>query len=262
MKSFAFLALSAVALAAPLLERRAQTVYETIVEEVFETTTTTTTIYVDPTDLPSSVIGAFYENQPASAPAPVPTTSTTSAPAYTAPPAAAPKVEAPVAAPSAAPYVAPVVAAPEVKPAPSVAAAPTVPAAPPAAYTPPAASIPAAAPSTGGSYSGGGGKGDHTGDMTYYDVEVGLGSCGTTATNSENVVALSYLDMKNGANPNANPLCGKTINIYSDTGVHTAKVFDTCPACAQGSLDLPEPLFKLIAPNGDGRVKGVSWSFA
>ena len=53
-------------LAAPLLERRAQPVYETIIEEVFETVTTTTTIYVDPTDLPSSVIGAFYEDSASS----------------------------------------------------------------------------------------------------------------------------------------------------------------------------------------------------
>lgn len=98
--------------------------------------------------------------------------------------------------------------------------------------------------------------------MTYYDVAVGLGSCGTSASNSENVVALSHLDMQNGANPNANPKCGTMINIYSDTGVHQARVFDTCPACASGALDVPEGLFKLIAPNGDGRVKGVSWSFA
>jgi hypothetical protein len=258
MKSFTFLALSAVALAAPLREKR-DVVYTTVIEEVFETVYTTTTVYVDPTDLPSSVIGAFYEDRPASAPAPVPTTSRTAAPAYTAPAAAAPKVEAPSTAPSAAPYVAPPAAAvPEVKPSTSVAPAQQP------AYAAPVASTSAATPaaSTGGGYSGGGGKGDNVGDMTYYDVEVGLGSCGTTATNDENVVALSYLDMNNGANPNNNPLCGKTINIYSDTGVHTAKVFDTCPACAKGSLDLPEPLFKLIAPAGDGRVKGVSWSFA
>jgi hypothetical protein len=266
MKSFALFALSAVALAAPILEKRS-TVYTTVVEEVFETVFTTTTVWLEPTDEPRSSIGAFYEVAPAS----ITPTSSVAAPIKTEAPAAAPQVVAPVIA---APYVAPVpvVAAPApaattkapepayVAPAPPAYIAPSTPAyvAPVAPVSSPASP---AAPASGG-YSGGGGKGDHTGDMTYYDVAVGLGSCGTSASNSENVVALSHLDMQNGANPNANPKCGTMINIYSDTGVHQARVFDTCPVCASGSLDVPEGLFKLIAPNGDGRVKGVSWSFA
>jgi expansin (peptidoglycan-binding protein) len=68
--------------------------------------------------------------------------------------------------------------------------------------------------------------------------------------------------MNNGANPNANPLCGKTINIYYNGNVHQARIFDTCPTCAEGSLDLSPSLFQAVAPNGDGRVHGVSWSLA
>ena len=267
MKSFAILGLSALALAAPL-QKRADPVYVTDVVEVFETVYTTTTVYVDPTDTPKNTVGAFYEQPPA----PVSTSSSVAAPAKPvkseapapAPQAAAP-VASPVASPSSAPYVAPAPMEPAPAPAPVVpskAPEPAYIAPSPSPVAPAPQSAAPAAPASGGGYSSGGGKGDHTGDMTYYDVEVGMGSCGTTATNSENVVALSKLDMKNGVNPNANPLCGTMINIYSDTGVHQARVFDTCPVCASGALDVPEKLFKAIAPNGDGRVSGISWSFA
>lgn len=250
MKSFTILALSAASLAAPLMEKR-DTVHTTVMEQVWETVYTTTTVWIDPTDIPTMNIGAFYEHPQA------PTTTSTP-PAYTAPAAESkPQTAAPVAAQSAPAYVAPAYVAP------SPAATTMTP-----AYVAPVASAAPAAPasspaSSSGSYSGSSsGSGDHTGDMTYYDVTVGLGSCGTTASNSDNVVALSHLDMNNGVNPNANPLCGKMINIYSSTGVHQAKVFDTCPACAEGSIDLPQPLFEAIAPSGNGRVHGITWSFA
>ena len=102
----------------------------------------------------------------------------------------------------------------------------------------------------------------YTGDITYYDVSVGLGSCGTSATNTDNVVALSYLDMKNGLNPNVNPLCGREVSISYNGHTHRAKIWDTCPTCASGSLDLPQALFDAVAPEGDGRVHGVSWSLS
>jgi expansin (peptidoglycan-binding protein) len=76
------------------------------------------------------------------------------------------------------------------------------------------------------------------------------------------LVAPSYLDMANGANPNANPKCGQKINIYYNGQVTQATIFDTCPSCAEGSLDLSPSLFQAVAPNGDGRVHGVTWSYA
>lgn len=100
----------------------------------------------------------------------------------------------------------------------------------------------------------------YIGDMTYYDASVGVGSCGTNATNSDHVVALSYVDMQNGPNPNANPLCGREINIQYGGLTRHARIWDTCPTCDSGGLDLPKPLFDAIAPNGDGRVHGVTWS--
>jgi hypothetical protein len=265
MKNFAILALSAIAIAAPLEKR--DTVFETVVEEVYETVYSTTTVWVDPTPAPSSAsVAAFYEQHKS-------LSSLSSVIPFSAAPVAA--VYAPSAAP-AVPSIVPIVssAAPYVPPpAPTTSAAPAPAAAAPTAVAPslstyvapanpaPSAAAPASAAPASASGSSGG-QGDHTGDITYYDVSVGTGSCGTTASNSDLVVALSHLDMNNGANPNNNPLCGTMINIYYNGGVHSARVFDTCPVCAAGSLDLTEALFNAVAPGGDGRVHGVSWSFA
>jgi len=102
----------------------------------------------------------------------------------------------------------------------------------------------------------------YSGDMTYYDPTVGLGSCGKQGTNSERIVALAADVMANGPNPNNNPKCGKTINIYYQGKTRTGTVFDTCPECVGGSIDVTQVLFEEVAPDGDGRVHGVSWSFA
>jgi hypothetical protein len=76
------------------------------------------------------------------------------------------------------------------------------------------------------------------------------------------VVALSVSMMGNGANSNNNPKCGKTV-LLTYNGVTTpAKVYDTCEGCADQDLDLSPSLFKTVAPSGDGRVHGVTWSFA
>jgi len=102
----------------------------------------------------------------------------------------------------------------------------------------------------------------YTGDMTYYDVSVGLGSCGWQGSNSQDLVALAADVMDNGANPNDNPKCNMTINIYYNGETHSAIVCDTCPTCSGGSIDVTQELFMKVAPNGNGRVHGVSWSFA
>jgi hypothetical protein len=108
------------------------------------------------------------------------------------------------------------------------------------------------APATGGGPSG-------TGDGTYYDVSVAPGSCGTQAGNDDNVVALAIPVMNNPANPNKNPMCGKTITITYGGSTFTGKVYDTCGGCNAGSIDLSPGFFKRVFPHGDGRVPGVSW---
>lgn len=115
---------------------------------------------------------------------------------------------------------------------------------------------------TSSSVSGSGStSGQYTGDMTHYDPSGGLSSCGWQGYNYQDIVALSIAMMQNGPNPNTNPKCGKTINIYYMGNTHQATVFDTCQACSYGSIDVTEQLFNKVAPGGDGRVSGVSWSF-
>ncbi|KAF2672935.1 hypothetical protein BT63DRAFT_367445 [Microthyrium microscopicum] len=101
-----------------------------------------------------------------------------------------------------------------------------------------------------------------TGDATYYDVSPAKGSCGTQAGNNDPVVALSIPDMANGANPNANPLCGKTITITYGGNSFQGTVYDTCEGCAAGSIDLSQGWFPTVFPTGDGRVHGVTWSIS
>ncbi|KIW05142.1 uncharacterized protein PV09_03693 [Verruconis gallopava] len=252
MKSFAIFALSATALAAPAYHKR-DYVYDTVIESVYETVYTTTTLWVDPTQTPVSSAAAFYE-QPQAAP-----TSSSAAPAVavnTPAAAAAAQVQPEQASQvtTSAVYVAPTEAPAQTS---TTSAAAVV---SQQTYVPQAPATTTTASTQTGTSSGGGAM--HTGDMTYYDVSVGTGSCGTTASNSEFVVALSHLDMNNGVNPNANPLCGQKINIYYNGATHQATIFDTCPTCAEGSIDVTQSLFEAVAPNGDGRVHDVTWSLA
>jgi hypothetical protein len=207
------------------------------VVEVVETVWTTTTVWIDPTKAPYA---GFYEAFPTGAFKGAKHSSSSSSssssyvPAVTAAPVA-PAVSSPPAAPSvpaAAPYVAPAPAAP---------------------------SVPAAVPASTGS-----GTGSYTGDITYYNIENGAqGSCGLPiATNNDAVVALSLDMMQNGGNSNKNTKCGQTILLTYQGKTTPAKVYDSCAGCKFGDVDLSPGLFKVVAPNGDGRVSGVSWSFA
>lgn len=96
--------------------------------------------------------------------------------------------------------------------------------------------------------------------MTYYDV--GLGSCGWTSTPNEYIVAIPHQQMNNPTNPNANPLCGKTVSIHYGGKTAQAKVVDTCGGCSPGDLDMSTSLFSFFAPMSAGRVGGMTWSYA
>lgn len=266
MKTAGIIAVSSFALArlvgaAPIVNRQLDVVYSTTTEEVWETTWTTTTIWVDP-EVPAATatttsVAAFYEQ-------PVLSTSTSSTSTTTSVAVSTANVVAPVATstPQASPttttavYVAPTSTTTSVYVAPVTT---TQAAAAVAVQSTTAVPVPTTT-SSSTTYSSG--TGDHTGDMTYYDVTVGLGSCGISGLNNQALVALATADMANGVNPNANPKCGKTINIYYNGVMKTATVFDTCPGCAAGSIDVTDTLFAAVAPSGDGRVHGVSWSFA
>ena len=68
--------------------------------------------------------------------------------------------------------------------------------------------------------------------------------------------------MNNPPNPNDNPLCGTSINIYNPaTGSTTqATIVDTCEGCAYEDIDVSPSVFEAVDPNGlnDGRIV-VDW---
>ncbi|RWA07987.1 hypothetical protein EKO27_g7115 [Xylaria grammica] len=89
-----------------------------------------------------------------------------------------------------------------------------------------------------------------TGDITYY--QPGLGACGQTNSDSENVVAMSPSEFQGN--------CGKTITITKDGKTATAKVVDKCPSCASGSIDVSSTVFQSLVDLAVGRTT-VTWSF-
>ncbi|KAI0535417.1 RlpA-like double-psi beta-barrel-protein domain-containing protein-containing protein [Xylaria digitata] len=89
-----------------------------------------------------------------------------------------------------------------------------------------------------------------TGDITYY--QPGLGACGETNSDSENVVAMSPSEYEGN--------CGKTITITKDGKTATAKVVDKCPSCASGAIDVSSTVFQSLVDLSVGRTT-VSWSF-
>jgi hypothetical protein len=179
----------------------------------------------------------------------------------------------------AAPSSPPEQSSPNVAPSPSSpAAAPTSTWSPP----PPAdTSTPAAAPSPkpkpkpkptsgggGGNYPSNGLSGaaaagtEYTGDFTWY--QTGLGACGVTSSPSDHIVAISedLFDQYATANPNDNPVCGKTVTLTGvDGSAYPATIVDRCTGCALSDLDLSEDFFNLVTNNGNGRVSGMHWVF-
>jgi hypothetical protein len=267
-------------------------VWVTETEEVIQTVPVTKTVWVSPGETvptpyssedvkPAAYTPASSEDAKPAAYTPAASPSTPAAhvaPAYSSPAESSP--QSTYVAPTST-YVAPVptstYVAPPVYSAPttSVYVAPTPTSTYVAPYVAPTTSTSAAAVATSASSdssgSSGGGAGvsgmaasgkTYTGDLTYYAV--GMGSCGLTSTEDEKVVAVSHEIMSayNGANPNANPLCGTYITITGKDGnKYPAKIVDTCPGCDKGSLDLPEAYFNKITNNGDGRVGGIEWCF-
>lgn len=106
--------------------------------------------------------------------------------------------------------------------------------------------------------------GSYTGDITHYDVSDGLGSCGKQFSNTDMVVALSTAMMANGGNPNTNPKCYTYITLTNPNntgGPWQGEIVSTCAGCKLDDVDLSPALFSAVAPSGNGRVSGISWSF-
>ncbi|KAJ8660213.1 hypothetical protein O0I10_004073 [Lichtheimia ornata] len=97
------------------------------------------------------------------------------------------------------------------------------------------------------------------GDATYYNP--GPGSCGFTNAENEDIVAMNYVQMENGPNPNNNPLCDTYIIIKGSQGESKARIVDTCPKCEYGCLDLSPKVFLDVCGDLDKGRCTVRWKF-
>ncbi|KAH8596338.1 hypothetical protein B0O99DRAFT_620132 [Bisporella sp. PMI_857] len=242
-------------------------------EYVYETVGVTTTICVTegqeaPTaapaasSTPAAYPAQFFEPQQPSAPAAVPTTSSSSV--YVAPsPAVEAVVEPVVESSSAAAPVTPVpvVVAPVVTP--QVAATPTTSSAAPAVYSSSASS------SDSGSSSGTGsatatceGKDNLcAGELTYYDpVPESYGACGWHNDGlKEKVIALPHGLM--GTQSNGNPYCGRKVTILHNGKSTVAEVVDKCMGCEGRAIDISRLAFDDLDDQAVGRTT-ATWYFS
>ncbi|PSR99271.1 hypothetical protein BD289DRAFT_424476 [Coniella lustricola] len=107
----------------------------------------------------------------------------------------------------------------------------------------------------------------HSGDITWYNTNNGVGACGFQLSDSEPICALStalYDEFTKNGNPNDNDLCNKQVTItMTDGSKQTVKVADRCEACAKWDIDLTPTTFKQLvkAGTGVGRTP-ASWVFA
>ncbi|KZT36748.1 hypothetical protein SISSUDRAFT_1034640 [Sistotremastrum suecicum HHB10207 ss-3] len=103
-----------------------------------------------------------------------------------------------------------------------------------------------------------------TGQGTFYTP--GLGACGVTNTEADLIVAISQSLFQNfpgfnGGNPNANPVCGKSITANFQGKSVTVTVTDACVGCAATDLDFSPAAFDELADPSVGRISGMTWSF-
>ncbi|KAG0009490.1 hypothetical protein BGZ81_003357, partial [Podila clonocystis] len=96
-------------------------------------------------------------------------------------------------------------------------------------------------------------SGSYSGRGTWFTDSVG--SCGTQFTTNDMIVAMNA--PQQGGN---NSQCGKRVRIQHNGKSITAKVVDTCPECASGSLDLSQAAFSSLAGLDQG-VIDITWSF-
>lgn len=106
---------------------------------------------------------------------------------------------------------------------------------------------------------------DKTGGFaTYFHQNGNAGACGDYHSDSEYGIAIDSNGYWGNDFSQGSDLCGKVINIKNDNNgkTVTATVWDVCPTCNNGnSLDLSVGAFNAIATEAEGMVP-ISWSFA
>ncbi|KAL0579471.1 hypothetical protein V5O48_002513 [Marasmius crinis-equi] len=103
-----------------------------------------------------------------------------------------------------------------------------------------------------------------TGDATFYDP--GLGACGKTNNGGQLIAAVAAPVFDGfpgaGANPNANPICGKKAKVTFKGKSVTVNIVDRCPGCGSSGIDLSPAAFSKLASQSVGRLTGVKWTIA
>ncbi|KAB2580585.1 putative riboflavin aldehyde-forming enzyme protein [Lasiodiplodia theobromae] len=107
----------------------------------------------------------------------------------------------------------------------------------------------------------------HSGDLTFYNP--GLGACGETSTDDDDIVSLSYKiwdEVQTGSDPNQVVLCGMKIrarrfneDVNAERSVDLT-VVDRCTGCEPTDLDVSPGAFEKLAPIASGRVT-VTWAW-
>ena len=103
--------------------------------------------------------------------------------------------------------------------------------------------------------------GGFSGDLTYYAP--GLGACGVTSSDSDAIVAISYIVFdaaQSGTNPNTNPLCGLKLRARREDRSVDLTVVDRCTGCKAQDLDVTVDTFAKLADVDLGRVS-VEWAW-
>ncbi|KAG9314428.1 RlpA-like double-psi beta-barrel-protein domain-containing protein-containing protein [Chiua virens] len=133
------------------------------------------------------------------------------------------------------------------------------------APSPTTSSTPPPAQTSSSSSSGNSGflSGVQSGQGTFYST--GLGACGITNNDSQNIVAVGWqlFDNYPGANGNSNdnPVCNKNIKVtYQGKSVVVA-VTDRCTGCKETDLDMSPNAFDQLADPSVGRIN-LSWEWA
>lgn len=98
----------------------------------------------------------------------------------------------------------------------------------------------------------------YTGDLTYYYPGGGYGACGQPIQNGDLVAAVSARFFT-AANPNQDPICGRTVTVTYNGRSATARVLDKCGGCGAQDIDVTPAVFSQLADLSAGRVR-VNWS--
>jgi expansin (peptidoglycan-binding protein) len=88
----------------------------------------------------------------------------------------------------------------------------------------------------------------HTGKATFYDLGGSEGNCSVAPPADDLYVALGPAEYS------AAGACGSYLDVTGPKGKVRVKVFDSCPECAAGHLDLSRTAFKKIGNEVDGII--------